>query len=169
MTTIEITYLIVLLVIIVVALMYIQKLLAQIEMLKMKNGAKKDNSQLILAAYERLSLFTERTKIENLVSKFNQSEYTSKQMAQMMVGAIKEEYEYNTSQQVYVSERIWEAIQKMKEQNIYIVHQVLQATGHEESSASFAKNLLTVVNASETATMNTLVLNAIQQEAKQIL
>ncbi len=169
MTREEFAYLIVLIVIIVVALFYIQKLLAQIEMMKQKASFKKDNSQFSLSAYERLTMFTERTKLENLITRFNDSNQPARVVQAQMVAAIKEEFEHNVTQQVYVNPGVWDALVKMKEQNIYILYQVLQTVNPDESATPYLKNLLTFIGATENATMNTMVLNALAHEAKQIL
>jgi hypothetical protein len=37
---------------------------------------------------------------------------------------IKSEYDFNVSQRVYVSKKIWAAVTKLKDQNIYIINQL---------------------------------------------
>jgi hypothetical protein len=169
MTNIEIAYLIALIVVIVVALFYIQKLLAQIEMLKQKNGFKKDNSNMLLTAYERLTLYTERTKLEQLVSRWNQPNLSAIELHQLMINSIKEEFEHNATQQIYIASGVWNGITKMKEQNIYILNQVLQTVEKDAPSTQYIKNLVTFLSTSENATMNNMILEALQHEAKQLM
>ena len=76
-----------------------------------------------LAAYERLILLVDRISLPNLISRLNQPGATAKEMQHLLVQSIKQEYEYNISQQIYVSADAWSAIKNLKEQNILVINQ----------------------------------------------
>jgi hypothetical protein len=152
----------------VYSLFFIQKLYHKIDMAK---AAPKgvDQKQLQLTAYERLALFTERNKINNLITKLFQSHYSAREMQQLLVSNIREEFEYNISQQLYVKPEIWDAVSKMKEQNIYIVNQVATTLPASANALDLNKHLLELLNANPNVTMNAVVLDALQYETKQLL
>src|SRR5205823_5936451 len=88
--------------------------------IKERTGINNETIKLRLQAYERLTLLGERIALQNLISRMPYAGLTARQMQQALVDAIKSEYEYNISQQVYVSADAWRAINNLKEQNIYI-------------------------------------------------
>src|SRR6185436_3794113 len=59
---------------------------------------------LQLQAYERLVMLAERIAIPSLISRATQQHQglNAKQMQLLLIESIKQEYEYNTTQQIYV-------------------------------------------------------------------
>jgi hypothetical protein len=152
------------------AMFYIQRLQQKIGQLEEgPAAAPQNNRQMQLAACERLTLFAERNKINNLISRLFQSHYTARDMQQMITGAIREEYEYNISQQLYVSPEIWDAVTKLKEQNIYIVNQIAASLPPNATGLDLNKHLLDFTMQNPKATMNGVVLEALQFEAKKLI
>ena len=92
--------------------------------------------RLRLQAYERHALLAERISLQNLLSLTPNAGLSSRQMQSSLIDAIKQEYDYNISQQVYVSSEVWRAINNLKEQNIYIINQ-LATTLPQQASAGF--------------------------------
>ncbi len=165
-----------LLISLVYALFYIQKLKHQFELQSQKQPlqpqqqvVKNDAANLQLAAYERLTLFAERIKLENLVSRMYNSNYSAAQMQQVLTQSVNEEYEYNLSQQLYIKPQVWEAITKLKEQNIFIINQIGNTVAPNATAADFNSNVLELLKVNENATMNNVVLNALQFETKALL
>src|SRR5678816_4931261 len=64
---------------------------------------------LRLQAYERLVLLAERVALPNLISRLSQPGLSAREMQFLLIESIKQEYEYNSSQQIYVSETAWNA------------------------------------------------------------
>lgn len=151
----------------VYSLFYIQRLTHKMDLIK-SEAIKEDNSKLVLGAYERAALLAERTKLQSLISRFNAPDLSASQLKMQMVASIKEEFDYNTSLQIYIKDEIWQALHKMKEQNIYIINQL--ASGMKDSSGTeLCKALIELTTVNENATMNKVVLNAISYETKQLL
>ncbi len=87
-----------------------------VELLKFRQSQHKEILPLRLQAYERLMMFCERINIDNLAYRLNSSEMTVSDLRSAMLIAIQQEYEHNVSQQVYISDKLWEIIQLVKEQ-----------------------------------------------------
>lgn len=133
------------------------------------NNGTKETRQLQLGAYERLALLAERTKLETLISNLYQNGYTARDMQQVVINTIRQEYAHNITQQIYVSPGVWGAIEKMKDQNMFIVNQLAATLPQEANAMDLNKAILQFTMANPTATMNKLVLEAIQFEAKKLL
>ncbi|MEO7310294.1 MAG: hypothetical protein ABIX01_07860 [Chitinophagaceae bacterium] len=134
-----------------------------------ENMGTKETRQLQLGAYERLALLAERTKLEGLITSLNQSGYSAKDMQQAIIHTIRQEYAHNITQQIYVSAGVWSAIEKMKDQNMYIVSQLAATLPQTANAMDLNKAVLQFTMNNPEATMNKLVQEAIQFEAKKLL
>ncbi|MGD0710151.1 MAG: hypothetical protein ABR968_03145 [Bacteroidales bacterium] len=75
-----------------------------------------------LQAYERLVLFLERISPESLVMRIHKPELTGLQLQTQLIIAIREEFEHNLSQQVYISSQAWEMIKNAKEDMVKLIN-----------------------------------------------
>lgn len=125
---------------------------------------------LQLQAYERLVLFSERISIPNLVSRASQSGLPSaREMQMLMLESIKQEFEYNASQQIYVSPVAWEAVKNLKEQNMLLINQVASALPPEAKAIDLNKTLLEVVMNQKKGALHSVVLEALNYEARKLM
>jgi hypothetical protein len=133
-------------------------------------GINNETLKLRLQAYERLTLFAERAGLKNLVSRISVDNFGESAAAvhHAMVESIKSEYEYNVSQQIYVSKEVWTALTKLKDQNIYIINQLAGALPHTASSIDLSKHILEY-SMTKNAELNTIVLEALNFEAKKVI
>lgn len=124
---------------------------------------------LQLQAYERLVMLSERIAIPNLISRVNTSGISAREMQLLLLESIKQEYEYNTSQQIYVSPAAWEAVRNLKEQNMLIINQVAATLPPEASSADLNKRLLEFIMTQSKGALHSIVLEALNYEAKKVM
>ena len=68
------------------------------------------NTQLRLQAYERLTLLVDRIALPNLISRINQAGTSAKDMQMLLTRSIKEEFDHNITQQIYVSTDAWNSV-----------------------------------------------------------
>jgi hypothetical protein len=124
---------------------------------------------LQLQAYERLVMLAERIALPNLISRVNQSGMTGKEMQLLLLESIKQEYEYNATQQIYVSPVAWEAVRSLKDQNMLIINQVASALPHEAKAVDLNRQLLEFVMTQKKGALHTIVLEALNYEAKKLM
>lgn len=124
---------------------------------------------LQLQAYERLVVLTERISLPNLISRVNTVGLSSREMQILLNESIKQEYEYNMSQQIYVSPVAWEAVSNLKEQNMLIVNQVGATLPAEATGKDLNKLLLEFMMTQKKGTLHAIVLEALNYEAKKIM
>ena len=125
--------------------------------------------QLQLQAYERLVMLAERIALHNLISRANQPGMTARDMQKLLLESIKQEYEYNASQQIYVSPVAWDAVRNLKEQNMLIINQVASALPAEATGTDLNKILLDVMMKQQKGQLHTIVLEALNFEARKVM
>ena len=77
---------------------------------------------LQLQAYERIVLFMERIEPSNLVMRSKTNDMTAQQLHGILLNNIREEYENNVSQQIYISDNAWNLTKQAKEETINILN-----------------------------------------------
>lgn len=107
---------------------------------ELKLLAIKSNGNLKIQAYERMTLFLERMKPSNLVVKFD-AELEIHELIYLLEKSISEEFEYNASQQLYISKNSWENIVASKN-NILLL---LRKTYENLNSNATLKDYKTVL------------------------
>jgi hypothetical protein len=142
------------------------------DMRKKKGKTEGDNftsRPLQLQAYERLVMLAERISIPSLVSHAAKAELNGRQMQLLLLDSIKQEYEYNTTQQIYVSPVAWEAVRNLKDQNMLIINQVGSTLPAEASGMDLNRRLLEFTMNNKKGMLHEIVMEALNYEAKKIM
>jgi hypothetical protein len=124
---------------------------------------------LKLGAYERLVLLTERIALPNLVSRVPAGDLTVRQLQAVLTDQVKTEFDYNLSQQIYVAPTAWQAVNNLKEQNIFIINKVAETLQPDGKGVELSKLILELVNADANVSLHPVVLEALNFEAKKLL
>jgi len=124
---------------------------------------------LQLQAYERLVILTERVALPNIVSRANQPGLTAREMQLLMLESIKQEFEYNSSQQIYVSPVAWQAVNNLKEQNMLIINQIAQTLPADARGYDLGKRIMEVIIAQDKKALHNIVLEALNYEARKLM
>jgi hypothetical protein len=124
---------------------------------------------LQLQAYERLVMLSERIALPNLISRANQPGLNAKEMQVLLLESIKQEYEYNMTQQIYVSPVAWEAVRNLKEQTMLIINQVGAAMPADSSGLDLNKVLMDVMMKQQKGQLHAIVLEALNFEARKLM
>jgi hypothetical protein len=94
-----------------------------------------------LHAYERMTLFLERMSPQNLLVRLNTGSMPAREFHQLVLAEVRNEYNHNVSQQVYISEEIWELIKSAKEDLIVTVNDAAAEMSPESTSLDLAKKI----------------------------
>ncbi|MBL0154071.1 MAG: hypothetical protein IPP93_11490 [Chitinophagaceae bacterium] len=113
-------------------------------------------------------MLAERLALHNLVSRSNQPGMTCREMQILLTGTIKQEYEYNATQQIYVSPVAWEALSNLKEQNTMIINQLGATLPADASGSELNKRILEYALNQSNGNLHTIVLEALNFEARKI-
>lgn len=128
-----------------------------------------DPLQLQLQAYERLILLTERIALPNLISRTNQPGIAGKDMQLMLTHTIRQEFDHNITQQLYVTAEAWDAVRNLKEQNIHIINQVASFLPAEVSGIDLNKQLLEMIVENPKVSLHNVVAEVLSYEAKKLM
>jgi hypothetical protein len=134
-----------------------------------EGGDSYTSRPLQLQAYERLVMLSERIALPSLISRVNQPGLTAKEMQLLLLENIKQEYEYNMTQQIYVSPVAWEAVKNLKEQTMLIVNQVAAALPPESTGNDLNRVLLDVMMKQQKGQLHAIVLEALNYEARKLM
>ncbi|MBR1785263.1 MAG: hypothetical protein IJ760_07520 [Bacteroidales bacterium] len=96
----------------------------QMLQLKMQERAEslKAVTPIRLQAYERIALFLERIRPDSLVLRCFQPGMDLRLLQGVMTKNIRDEWEHNLSQQVYVSAGLWAAVREAKDEMVNLVN-----------------------------------------------
>ena len=96
---------------------------------------------LRLQAYERMCLFLERITPQNLLVRMNVGPIPSKEFHQILLNEIRSEYNHNVSQQVFMTEAVWEHIKNAKEDLVMTINDAASEMGMESTSLELSKKI----------------------------
>jgi hypothetical protein len=104
------------------------------------------NSEIVLPirlqAYERMTLFLERISPHNLIVRVNEGGITAGYLQQKLLHEIREEYNHNMSQQIYMTQETWTAIKQSMENIVTLINTSAQHVSADARSIELAKLIL---------------------------
>jgi hypothetical protein len=96
------------------------------QLLQMKIDEHKESLKVItpirLQAYERMALFLERISPNSLIMRCYQPGMNLKLLQGVMTKNIRDEWEHNLSQQIYISSDAWSRCRESKEEMINLIN-----------------------------------------------
>lgn len=126
------------------------------------------NRQIQLQAYERLILLTDRIALPNLIQRANQPGLSAREMQSLLTLSIRQEFEHNITQQIYVSAEAWDAVRNYKDQNTLIVNQVGSFMPEEATGNDLNRQLLEMLMENPKASLQNIVSEVLSYEAKKL-
>jgi len=94
-----------------------------------------------MQAYERLALLLERSSPNNLILRLNNPAYSATEFQVILVKEIREEFNHNLSQQIYISEEGWTLVKKAIEDVINLINQAAAELKEEARGVDLTKSI----------------------------
>lgn len=94
-----------------------------------------------MQAYERIALFLERISPQNLLIRLSSPGMTAREFHQLLLGEIRNEYNHNVSQQIYMSENVWNLVKNAKEDLIVSINDSASEMKTEATSLDLSKKI----------------------------
>jgi hypothetical protein len=94
-----------------------------------------------IQAYERVCLFLERISPQNMLLRLNTPGIPAREFHRMLLDEIRNEYNHNVSQQIYMSEDVWNLVKNAKEDLIIQINEASQSMPQEATSLDLAKKI----------------------------
>ncbi|MEI6408086.1 MAG: hypothetical protein WCR52_01770 [Bacteroidota bacterium] len=121
-----------------------------------------------LQAYERLTLLCERATIPNTLLRIRMPDMTMGTLRGSLMLAIRQEFEHNISQQVYVSNTLWQIISLAKEETLSLISQAADGLDPDGPDQMLVDKLLYVLDSPGVVDPLNRALVAIRTEAGQL-
>ena len=126
-----------------------QKYLSTQEQLAYHQLQKEKKSQTLslrVQAYERLILLCERISMMQLVKRLHTSGATVSDLQMALIIALQQEFEHNTTQQIYVSEGLWQILKVTKDSSINLINAAADTLQPHADSGQLVGLLLQFTN-----------------------
>ncbi len=136
---------------------------------KDEKPANSGSNALQLQAYERLILLVDRIAIPNLVSRAKYEGLSARDMQLLLTRNIRDEFDYNITQQIYIAPEAWNAVKNLKEKNLLMINQVSSVLPTDASALDLNRTLLEFLLNDQHANLHELVSEALSFEAKKLL
>ena len=120
-----------------------------------------------LQAYERMCLFLERIAPQNMLLRLNQPGISASEFHRMLLDEIRNEYNHNVSQQIYMSENVWNMIKNSKEDLVILINEASSQLSPEATSLDLARKIFELSMNKQVDTMGH-ALSELKKEIQQI-
>lgn len=97
-----------------------------------------------MQAYERLVLLLERIQPAGLIIRVNAPGMTAAGLHTLLLQAIRDEFDHNLSQQLYVSAKTWELVRNAREATIQMINSAAARVPNDGTTAELAEKILTM-------------------------
>lgn len=97
-----------------------------------------------LQAYERITLFLERIAPQNLLMRLSDANYSARDFQKLLLDEIRNEYNHNVSQQVYMSEVVWDMVKNAKEDLILMINDAASQMTNESRSIDLSRKIFEI-------------------------
>lgn len=109
---------------------------------ELKRTTQKEINSARLRAYERLTLLLERTTPERMLVELNIAEMSVPQVQQHLLRTIRMEFDHNMSQQIYVSNEVWDMLIRARDEMGAFVTTIASQLPAGSSSVDYAHALI---------------------------
>jgi len=96
---------------------------------------------LRLQAYERICLFLERISPNNMLIRVNDPAFTAGQLQQRINMEVRDEFNHNLSQQIYMSDDAWMLVKRTQEEIISIINKAGEKVDRNDRGIELAKRI----------------------------
>jgi hypothetical protein len=142
------------------------------ESLAVQGELRKQRQEFFLShrmeAYQRAILYMERIHPVTIVMRMNQQQMNAVLFQSMLLKAIRDEYDHNVAQQMFISPNAWHVLKNAKEETVKLINVGASELPADASSSDLAKAIITL-----TADINPLpseiAIDALKAEFQQLL
>ena len=98
--------------------------------------------EIRLRAYERITLLLDRMRPLSIINRLELSNMSNSELKAVLIKNISTEYDYNISQQIYVSADLWRFVELIKDKLINHVAFVADSLNPDDSATKFIEQIL---------------------------
>lgn len=116
------------------------------ELKKLREENKEESRKAVIPlrfqAYERIVLFLERISPSNLVLRVNRPGMSKDLLQADLLRSVREEYEHNLAQQVYMSDKAWELVKGAKEEVLSDINSAAAKMTEKNTAADYGQQVI---------------------------
>lgn len=135
---------------------------------ELKLRRDKEITILRLQAYERLALFLERINPAAIIGRVRTPDMISTELQYAIVKSIREEFEHNLSQQVYISSDAWNLIVASKDEMIKTINLIGNQLPNDASSGQLINAIFNGIARANAPLPTEHALEFLKTEARQL-
>jgi hypothetical protein len=109
---------------------------------QLKIEAQKASLPVRMQAYERLVLLLERLQPAGQILRISLPGMNSASLHSALLQSIRDEYDHNLSQQLYVSSQAWELVKNSREEAIKLINTAGSMVSPDSTAADLARQIL---------------------------
>jgi hypothetical protein len=94
-----------------------------------------------LQAFERIALFLERISPNNLLVRLNAPGMPAREFQHHLLNEIRNEYNHNVSQQIFMSEGVWDLVKNAKEDLILSINESVSELDEQATTIDLSKKI----------------------------
>lgn len=113
----------------------------ELKRMEIRNKSIETVLPLRLQAYERMTLFLERIHPHNLLVRVNPGSIPARDFQQLLLSEIRNEYNHNVSQQVFMSAQVWQLIRNAKEDLVLTINESAAELNDEATSMDLSRKI----------------------------
>lgn len=113
-----------------------------IQLAELKKTISNQTLPLRLQAYERVVLFIERINPANMLLRLNDASYSAADLHMLIVAELRNEYQHNVTQQIYVSANTWAVVKRLKDDTLSIANNAVKALPDTATGLDLSKTIL---------------------------
>lgn len=133
----------------------------------LRNDAQKITLPVRLSAYERLMLLCDRADIANTMLRVQMPNMKVRDLRGVLLMAINQEFEHNVSQQLYVSDTLWQIIRMAKNNTLSLVALTGADLDPDAPAEALANALLQALDEQSVTPLQTAIM-AVRTEAGKL-
>jgi len=122
---------------------------------------------LRMQASERIILFLERSEPSHLVSRLLNPQAPARELHRDCIASVREEFEHNFTQQLYISNQAWEAVKLAKESVIQLINKTYGELPPKADAGELARRILQLEN-TEAARNIGIAISEVKKEIQEL-
>lgn len=95
-------------------------------------------------AYQRMVLFLERIAPNNMIMRLNNPGLPARVFQQKLIENVRQEYEHNLAQQIFISQKAWANVQSSKDEIVKIINMASINLSETSLANDLAKNIFEI-------------------------
>lgn len=113
-----------------------------IQLLELKKTISNQTLPLRLQAYERIVLFIERVNPASMLVRLHSTGLSAAELHSIVANEIRNEFQHNITQQLYVSDRAWAVVSRVKDDTLSVVTNAVKALPETATGLDLSKTVL---------------------------